>query len=1626
VRGGLDRAHRKEALAQPLSPKSDPRLETKLPDFIQRGKILIVRRQFQEAVKVCRLGLLAHPTFVEGRLVLSMALMALARHDEVLAEMRVALELSPDNPMAHLLKGEALYHKRDFEQAHEVLEYARSLDPSNEKVLKLLDEIDDVVNYGQEPGPRAKTETKVYPAQRHIPFAADPSDVLSHAQAFGDWEAHDQEDDEEPTANDEPPLIAPLRTSQQPVPPALDQETGEERFRAPEEEEDDEEYTTAPFLPPTHLGQRLKQLDNADWMEPTVSEKQEGSESSVIVRPEDLTVEEQSGLDKLVIDEPEARDEAWAEKAPGWESPRGTWEEVGDEWTEREDLADERWSSLEPPAQDPIAAFKTPAGGGPVFEEDPTLVPGQSNQEVPPPLAALGDERSTDLEEPTVIPGRHRAGPLRPASTASLVEEEEDDDTVVNADAISSQALFGDEDEEVAPDPAERGWAGMAGARSPHDPTKALDVDSPFLEAPGESGVEVEVLGDDEGTRELSPDALDESTPAHEVSSADIYSGEIDELPLTPPPDPFAAAILVSDSAAELDEGDLSEISVEMLPDEAEMPPLPLDANSSLYDLSVGEAIVPSAPALPSEVSLGDEEDSHATRVNFDVPQDEPHAEVQLDPYAAPYADQGPVDPLAFEPVGEARRYVDPPGAYDGAYDDQPVDPYPAAAGPGMTYRLPSQDEDELSLEPADESGPLRWNQGPGMTVPLEAEEDGRAYPYPDDVDDNMGPPPIAREPTHETRPAGPQGLRGGGVRQSGGRAESRPAFGREASPPPPQPGGDGMLEQLTGDSGLFLRQANTEGRAAARIRRPQERHPDRTATSWLTILVGEPGSHRWIYLLLSAFGVLALAVAVGLAVRYYRLGEQIDAKRSQAQLRLHAGNMPDFMSAAQSYADILGRRGDDETARAAHARILAAIPFEFGDPIPQTSMKEGEPEGASADRVAAEAYTLLYGGSLTRAATRVLEADKQFPESAVLPYLAGRIALLEGSAGTAVRHLERAQERDGKDALILRALGLALAAQGKSDAALLAFRKALAINPDHIASLLGKAQTLIATRQLLDEAQVDLNTIVVGKRKILASRGQRGWAYLLLARLYFNKGQLDQAKHHISRAKSNMPSRDAPFLDELAGVLIDAFQLGEAENAIKQSIKIMKERPHPYLHMARIHLLHGRPRAALAELNRAKGLQYAASNLLRAKILLELGQLDRADKEVDHALGMAEDLLDAHIVKARVLAAKGQGRDAEAKLEDLLRKHPRNATLLTASGEILLKLGRLPDARAKFQEAIAYDKQAFGARLRLAEVFMSEGRFSEARTSLADAVRSNPGNIMVLMKQAELELDMGDLAEAATNYYEAHRRAPNDANIRLELARVLTLQRKLRQAEKEVSAAEAHGASRDVLALARGRLALYENNAGLAVSSLITATKGRPADMEGWTLLVSAYLMNNDTASAQQAANEMASRFPNTPEAVAAAARVDLNEGQSSHAVRRLGPLLGQLSRSARPPRDRADLLVLLGRAFQDNGKLSEAAAKYEEALKVCPLCPEPHYRRGLVQDERGQVEEAIASLKKAVSLDPLYSEVYYDLGQVYERSGQTAAAIESYQKYLTFNPPRDLARAAEEAIRGLKGGGY
>lgn len=140
-------------------------------DFVQRGAALLGQRDYQEAVKTCRLGLLSRPQALDGRLILGRALLALGRVDEALQEMKVALELAPGTPAVYALRGEALLRKGEIPSARAALRLALGLAPGDPHILALLEDADGVTMPNDGGDPTAvfdpldagdETETKHY------------------------------------------------------------------------------------------------------------------------------------------------------------------------------------------------------------------------------------------------------------------------------------------------------------------------------------------------------------------------------------------------------------------------------------------------------------------------------------------------------------------------------------------------------------------------------------------------------------------------------------------------------------------------------------------------------------------------------------------------------------------------------------------------------------------------------------------------------------------------------------------------------------------------------------------------------------------------------------------------------------------------------------------------------------------------------------------------------------------------------------------------------------------------------------------------------------------------------------------------------------------------------------------------------------------------------------------------------------------------------------------------------------------------------------------------------------------------------------------------------------------------
>jgi tetratricopeptide (TPR) repeat protein len=99
------------------------------------------------------------------------------------------------------------------------------------------------------------------------------------------------------------------------------------------------------------------------------------------------------------------------------------------------------------------------------------------------------------------------------------------------------------------------------------------------------------------------------------------------------------------------------------------------------------------------------------------------------------------------------------------------------------------------------------------------------------------------------------------------------------------------------------------------------------------------------------------------------------------------------------------------------------------------------------------------------------------------------------------------------------------------------------------------------------------------------------------------------------------------------------------------------------------------------------------------------------------------------------------------------------------------------------------------------------------------------------------------------------------------------------------------------------------------------------------------------------------------------------------------------------------------LGLVLVDRGRVDEAIAHFQQALKIKPDLEQAHYNLGFALVGRGQVDEAIAHYQQALKIKPDYALAHNNLGTALAGRGQVDGAIAHFQQALKIKP--DLAQA-------------
>jgi tetratricopeptide (TPR) repeat protein len=443
----------------------------------------------------------------------------------------------------------------------------------------------------------------------------------------------------------------------------------------------------------------------------------------------------------------------------------------------------------------------------------------------------------------------------------------------------------------------------------------------------------------------------------------------------------------------------------------------------------------------------------------------------------------------------------------------------------------------------------------------------------------------------------------------------------------------------------------------------------------------------------------------------------------------------------------------------------------------------------------------------------------------------------------------------------------------------------------------------------------------------------------------------------------------------------------------------------------------------------------------IRADLLVDVGQLDRAEELANHF----EEPSYTSMIRGRILLARGDAEAALAAFDEGIASWPGNAGARYLAGIAALQLGNFERATVELRESVRVDDSATEAAGILARLYFdqreyaqaiafsaiaqqhsgpaqraedikldtraltalgefdrarsairtlaaSPGREGEAAAELAAVERMASGSAAAIATVENLDLDLREPANEP-----ALRSLANDLVVVARVDRAITtIDRALRARPDSASLHALMGTT-----LAR---AYRSTDARSAFKRALAIDANHPEALGGMAALMGA---GGDTERAIEFFDHAAGIDSVNEVYAYAAAQLVLAAGDRKAAEARLRAIV---RRSAGHPEARNDLAWLLA---TEGRELDLALSLAREASRLRPESATLD-TLGLVHIERGEVEEAVDALEKAIAAHGSSPTVHYHFAIALRRSENTERAREMLKRALAGGdfPEAEAAR--------------
>ncbi len=622
--------------------------------------------------------------------------------------------------------------------------------------------------------------------------------------------------------------------------------------------------------------------------------------------------------------------------------------------------------------------------------------------------------------------------------------------------------------------------------------------------------------------------------------------------------------------------------------------------------------------------------------------------------------------------------------------------------------------------------------------------------------------------------------------------------------------------------------------------------------------------------------------------------------------------------------------------------------------------------------------------------------------------YLKSVVAFQQGDIDTAQQHAGVVLRADPDHARSLVIYGVAALLKGQDE-----------IARDYLL----RAQTAGASQQQLNLLVASMYLRTRNYDRVIDTLGPNAMnsdsvqTLVLLGSAYMAKGDEKRGSEAYGRAIEL-----APTLPELRTQLgISLIELGEGERGMAllgSAAEMAGDSIQPELILVMGHLQQGNldkaEKAALALESRRPEDPQAIS--MAGVVLLAAKDTAGAKQRFDKLLEIDPGNIGARIQRARVALAEREYEVAEQSFRAILKQDAANFDALTGMLALADAAGDTEQTEHWAGELQRAAPSAVQPRLVLLDHYLRHGRAREALTLASGLATENTDNPTVLYHAARAQLANGQSTAALGNLRRAAEIQTDSAAIGLLLANTLVNTGDLTGARKQIA----------------------------------TVLQQQPDQVDAQALLAAIELRSGNVEKAAEIAQQLQQAHPDRPEGHRLNGMILVSTGQVQEgivALRRAYDLQksGEVARMLHAVLTRAGnaddgaAVVLdwlehrpgditarreLAVAYQQRGKIAEAAEQYEEMLTASPADFAALNNLAWIRFEQGRKSDALALAKKAYEAQPANPLVMDTYGwMLFKADGDKRDALRVLKEAMLKSPANADIRYHSAVVMAANG---